>query len=522
MRSSMQLPRMLPKSPTPKTPKSPKSLKPSLNSAEADSAPAERVSSLRTLFRITGLLLIILFVSHAGLSGAEAEDEMAYTIEELRDSLLENSTDLAKQRSALQKASLDLAQAKAGRFPQIDLSITGSRIFNPMDAITVSSDELAASLGGTLPGGEAGSSASSPGNYITLMEAQEPNYYQADLSFQQPIFTWGKISSSIALYRKLEEVQRLQLLKQEDGLETRLNILIASAEQLSRIERNLLRQKRLAERLVEIVEESYNSGFIVYEKVLEARINAKRIDLALLEIAEKKTEAVLDLVDITGIDDLSMEQLPELRDEQKKRILENTFPALEVLESEALSPERRSLHILALLKEVKVESLDIAKASHYWKPDLALQIDLGYSGSRFPFLEADWYRQNDYDLNLTVAVQTTLWDGGKKLQNTAQRQEEVSDASIDIDAARRNISKELRRTLLKYELNIDSIAWMDLQIEHQKAKLAAKQNKYELGSGSEADLIESQLQVGEKMIAKEEEVLAACRNYYSKFAYLRL
>ncbi|MCF7953757.1 MAG: hypothetical protein K9K78_06745, partial [Spirochaetales bacterium] len=81
MRSSMQLPRMLPK--TPKNSKIPKTFR---NPPEADSVPDERVSSLRTFFRITGLLLIILFVSHAGLSGAEAEDEIAYTIEELRDS----------------------------------------------------------------------------------------------------------------------------------------------------------------------------------------------------------------------------------------------------------------------------------------------------------------------------------------------------------------------------------------------------------------------------------------------------
>jgi hypothetical protein len=75
-----------------------------------------------------------------------------------------------------------------------------------------------------------------------------------------------------------------------------------------------------------------------------------------------------------------------------------------------------NLAILLKLKEVAQLATKISSASVNWKPDFALQTTIGYGGSRFPLLETDWYRQDDYTLNFTVAVKSTIWDGGKKIR----------------------------------------------------------------------------------------------------------
>jgi len=435
-----------------------------------------------------------------------------YTIEGLRSRMFAQSTALAKQETEVEKAELDLAQAKAGRMPEISLQVTGTYLFNPMEAVKVKTDDIITALGTALPSAAAGSQT---GEYITLMDAQEPTHYQFSLGIEQPVFTWGKISGAVELYETIAEVQRQRLEQQKRELEARFNVLLLSAEYVSIIKGTLEEQQQLAGRLVEIMQKSYESGFAVSEDVLGARIDAKQIDLALLEIEEKQSQIVYELANLAGLDTLQPADIPEFPEEWTQDILEKQFPAADDLEREAVSSAQPNMRTVELLKEVQDISVRIAKASHYWKPDLGLQIDMGYSGPRFPFVETDWYRQNDYDFNVTVALQTTVWDGGKKLKDTALSRQDAAAAEIDITAAKREIRKKLRESLLKFKLQRETAAYKDLQIEHAKNRLNSQRRQFELGSGSEADVIQQQLNVGEKLIERSQAVIEAGTQYYT-------
>ena len=74
------------------------------------------------------------------------------------------------------------------------------------------------------------------------------------------------------------------------------------------------------------------------------------------------------------------------------------------------SPEIKMLNELREINELRV---DISRGSSGLKPDIGLHLELGYSGPRFPFIEADWFGQDSLNLTSTIAVKSSIYDGGK-------------------------------------------------------------------------------------------------------------
>ncbi len=430
-----------------------------------------------------------------------------YTLGELQEAAVQESRDLQLLDAELEQSMIDLAQARAGRWPEVSLLVTGSYIFNPMDAIRINPDQVASLISlpeGFGPAPEAG--------YVTLFPAQEPTYYQFGLTFTQPVFTWGKIPNSIELYRLMTEVNRLRISQKEREIRSALPVLVHSLGYLGRIEALMEQQLSDARRLVAIARENYESGFIMYEDVLSAQIQAQEVEVLVLEIAGEMQQLLERIARLTGIHDVSYDQLvvPDndaFRDYQ--------FPGREVLIEEALSLEREPVKILSLLTEVQELALQITEASVYWKPNLGLRIDVGYSGPRFPLAEADWFRQNDYDLNITVALETTIWDGGKRLLDVKSSAQDLRAAEIKLDDARQEISSTLTMSLLTYDLSQSRISYHELKEESAYAQLQFQQRQYDAGAGGEPDLISARIVYRSRQIETYQKMIEAVKHYYT-------
>ncbi|MBQ7645100.1 MAG: TolC family protein, partial [Spirochaetales bacterium] len=329
----------------------------------------------------------------------------ALTMGDLESAMLGNNPDIRKAREEVNKAMLDVRDAKAGYTPTIDLTITGSYIANPIDPIRVN-------LGDYVD-----TSAYGIGNdYITLYNGQENMYYQFSLSLTQPIFTWGKITNAVKLYQKVYDARLLQLEDSVQKLRTEICTRTAVLHYLLEIQTILEEQASISERLVQMAQDAKENGMMLETEALSVRVQARQLDVAKAQIDQQIVLMLTELQNITGLSDLQaidIEFDESRMDALVKQLCDTEYNNLL---SRSLSPSRTTFQMLTRLSEIASLTHDIAGASVNWKPDLALVVNADYTGSRLPFAEKDWYGKDDWSATITIALRTTVFDGGKAVR----------------------------------------------------------------------------------------------------------
>ena len=334
-------------------------------------------------------------------------------------------------------------------------------------------------------------SPNSTGQYLTLYDGMENTFYSFQLDVTQPIYTWGKLKTAIKLYEKVSEIKLLQISSKEKQLQTELNTRIVSLFYLLQIENLLKTQDELANKLVKISEDAQKNGLLLNQDVLEAKINAQQINIVQQEIKEQFFNLLLSIQKMTGNQNLSLEDINFIPDENKFYEFANQ-DRKELLEK-ALDTKQETFTILKNLEQISQFSTQIAQASVYWKPDFALKMSLGYGGSRFPFIEKDWFRQDDYTTNFTVALKTTVWDGGKKLNEIKKNQSKEETANINYTDAELSIKQKLQEQFNIIDLELSKIEYQKLKIETLDSKIKQQEQLFNSGYGSEKDLLQAKI-----------------------------
>lgn len=424
-----------------------------------------------------------------------------HTLGSLRDAMLSSNPELLKLGEEYRRSVLDVKDAYAGFGPTVDLQLSGTYLMNPpIGSITVSSDDL---LG--LLSWPAGFSPSSPGRYITLYDGMESTWYNAQIVIQQPIFTWGKIYNAVRLYRKISDAKGLQLSstrrRQETELETRLTALFY----LDRIQGILREEQDYADRLVSFTETAERTGMLLHQDVLDARMQAKRLEIARRDVEEQVSAQLIEIEKLTGIENLTYDDIDFMVDESAaEEVL--ALDRADVMER-ALSSEQETMHILSLMQDISDLAVRISKGYVNWKPDVAMQMSFGYGGPRFPLFEPNWLRKDDYTLNLSVGIRTTIWDGGKKVRDVSRKISEARTASIEKDDARSTIRHTLEQQWNTADVCSMRMEYQDLKIETAELKIRQQEVLHESGYGSESDLLSAKIDLCNERIEKEKQAL---------------
>jgi len=438
--------------------------------------------SRRISFGKTGFVLLFLSVLLSGISA-----QTLYSFDDLMNLMENNNAELQKAKQDFVQSTLDVKDAKAGFFPQAVLTAAGTYMFNPMmDDITINVDELLSGI--SWPGGL---KPEPTGQYLKLYDGMENTQYSFTLDITQPVFTWGKLTNAVKLYNEVSDIKKLQLDSKRGQLAAELKTRLASAHYIGQILELLEVQKNYTERLLKISEEAWGQGALLYQDLLDARIQAKEIDIASVEINDQFSSLILGIEKITGLKNLTRDQLNFVPDDDGA--VYNTEERKTLMDM-ALNDKQESIVILAKLEKVSEYSNKIAKASVYWKPDLALNISLGYSGSRFPLIETDWYRKNDYSANATIAIRTTVFDGGKKLNDIKRTQSVYESSQADAEQARTSIAQNLTQQFNAVDLSLAKIEYQRLKIENFDSKIAQQRQLFESGYGAETALIQAEIE----------------------------
>lgn len=446
-------------------------------------------------------LFCILILINFSIILFSQETVNSYTIDELSNQLKINNSELKILNQEYQQSLIDVKNAKAGLGPTIDLTVSGTYFLNPpIDSIVLNVDDILNSI--TWPDSM---DIKPSGQYLTLYDGMENTFYSFQLDVTQPIYTWGKLKNAIKLYEKVSEIKQLQISSKEKQLQTELNTRIVSLFYLSQIETLLNTQDEYANRLVKISEDAQKNGILLEQDVLEAKISAQQINITQQEIKEQFFNLLLSIQKMTGNQNLELANINFTPNENI--FYEFANRNRDELFSKALNTTQDTFLILENLEQISQYTTKIAQASVYWKPDFALKLSLGYGGSRFPFLEKDWFRQNDYTTNFTLALKTTVWDGGKKINEIKKSKSKEEIADVNYDDAVLSIKQKLQEQFNVIDLALSKIEYQKLKLQTLDSKIKQQEQLFNSGYGSEQELLQAKIERNTAQIELEQNKL---------------
>ncbi|MDC7236194.1 MAG: TolC family protein [Sphaerochaetaceae bacterium] len=437
----------------------------------------------------------------------------AFTHQQLAMKVMLNNPSLSNSRKDIELAILDVKDAKATHQPTIEFQSTGTYMINPpIGKIVVNPEDYISGQSGT-SGTLSSLSALGLDGPITVYKGMEDTYYNFAIQLTQPLYTWGKINTAVDLYNKVVTIKSIQNSSLYKKLESELEARESAIYYIKLMNQNLEEQILLANELIEIVEDAKENQLVLEQDVLEAKIQAKQIEIGKKKLQKEENtqlSKIAELINDNSINSKSIEY--EVNEIEIINIMQTD---LDTLIEKTTSINNDNIKILSILKEVDEDQTSIAKDSIYWKPDLALQIDASYSGYRLPLVETGYYTQDSAGLNITIALKSTIWDGGKKLNDIARKKINESKEDLDLIEAKNQIIQTLKDNLYTMELASSKIEYQELNSQIIESKINNLTKEYEEGYTDKTEVLKAKLELKSSELETLQQKAERATSYYT-------
>ncbi len=451
------------------------------------------------------IFIILLFINIIPL--------FALTHEELANKILINNPSLVKYKNDISISKLDLKDAKAKKQPTIDFLITSTYMSNPpVGKIIVNPEDYISGESGT-SGTLTPLSAIGLDGPLTVYKGMEDTQYNFKIVLTQPLYTWGKINKSIEIYESLYTLKNKQANIKYKQLLNELEIREASIYYIKEMKENLLLQKEISNKLLDIINQSYKNDLVLEIDLLEAQIKTKEIDLGIAQLKKQEQTQLFKIRELVNDTTIESDDIEYIFNEENIEII-NTKNYKELIEI-ATASSNENIQLLSILKNIKEKELSIAKNDIYWKPDFALQLEASYSGPRFPLIERGYYTQNQAGINVTLAIKSTIWDGGIKLNNIKREKLNSENINQDIIISKNQISQTIME-------NLSIIEYSNQKIEYQEQNSKIIENKinnlnFEInqGYGNKTDILYKEIEKLNSNFQIINQKLERCISYFT-------
>jgi outer membrane protein len=346
----------------------------------------------------------------------------------------ERSEILMIQQSTIKRARLALAEARGLLGPELSFEAVGGYMAHPPLTITVEAGDLASIPPSTLI----------PPVDLTFPEDQPAGYFELSLQLSQPLFTWGKLKSSVQLAGLGLESSRAELAERKRKLQQDLHTAYFSGV-LARDSLELLQQ--ILDILQEIEEDrkrAFELGSVNRLSVLEIQARISEARRRIVQAGEAFASALEAIALYTDLNPEKIELNSAFR-EDKPRLSEVELKDSALKSSPSLAKAR-------LDQERARANLQLIRGGANFRPDLSLKLTFELSGQRIPWPKTDW--ADAWDLNLIAGMGTegSLFDSGRS-RNELRRAEEVLTASqLAIDLLTKQVRLQIRRAFENLEL----------------------------------------------------------------------
>lgn len=437
----------------------------------------------------------------AASSFAQSDGATHVSIQELLEAADANSSSIHRVRLSVRESQDGVESARAERRPEIRASADVSYLTNPMDPISLRSGEL-----GTyqIPG----FSIELPPEDYELFPGMEPTLIRLGVELEQPLFTWGKICTGVALAEQVVQLRGHELAQTKVEVHGEVRTRYHAIAQLTRMIGTVGEQVELAEELVRHARAAASSGIAVRTDLISAEIGLQEAQIGLRQLRYERDLQLVHLRSLTGRDELGVEQIvAEIPEQWEQQPL---FPT-EILTRRAREASA-ALDALEVAQTVAQLNAEIARLTASARPDLGLVLQLSFEGPRVPLLEPDWYGQNELGLVASLGVQTTVFDGGRSASSASVAQRGAERAILDAEIARRELERQVAETALAVEFNRARIAYLDQVASNRARERDVERAKWEAGAVDRGAVVRADLALLSVRLERQTEALELAQN----------
>lgn len=429
-------------------------------------------------------------------------DDTKLTYDDLRASMSVNNTALLSAGEEYTSALIDVEDAKSNYHPQIGYTVAGSYVLNhqTMDLDLGGIKEWAngqeikvptqfpMSPEITIPMSSVTDTL--PDSYNMVVDVSDP-YLSASISLVQPIYTWGKVTSSVKMNEEIAQAKALQIGDTQAQLDAQLKASLASLYYLKGFDGILQEMKSDADELVDIARSGSEAGVALSQDVAQAQVGAKQLELAIVQVRTQVDTLVSQLETLTGISGLTPEMIDYVPDEDFYDQIADADRR--TLELQATGNGQATMQMLDHMVSATQYAQKAADRSMYVVPDIALSVSADYSAP----MTRDFVEQSAWGVTVAVALQGTIWDGGQRLNDRDRAESATRSAQIARQQAIDTIHTTLAQNFASIDLALAQIDYQDADIAMLEDQLAVEETKLEYGTGSRQDVIEKRIELNQ-------------------------
>ena len=429
------------------------------------------------------------------------------TIEEAEKMMMRNNTSIRSAEEAVVQAGLDLKDSKASFSPTISISGSMTYMSEPLvGPVIMESSDILSQMG-------LGSYSDMASGYVTLYDGMENTMYMGTLSLTQPLITWGKLGKAVDLYKNILTAQSLRKDDTVAQNKAELRIRVWSMKYLEEMEGLVDEAMALSKELVDMAKSSYENGMILRQDWLEAEISSLEVEVKKAELDDNYSSLMEGLRSLIG--DYSVSYSDFILPEDESFLYKYRESNLDDLILAATGEDSNNLKAIKNLIGAYTNQKTIADRSLYGIPDFALQAQLTYSSSRLPLIETGW-KQNDNDsLNLSIGFKTTLWDGGKAINDVKRAQSNIRSAESQYDSALSQIRVAVTSNYNGMMKNIANIQYQSEKIQNLEMELENIRIGLSYGQNSVSDEKQKMLEIVEAKSNLLASKIALVQNVYT-------
>lgn len=444
-----------------------------------------------------------------------AQDQNKVTYEELRAGMSASSTDIMQAVEDYKSASADLREAKSNLHPQITYSLAGSYVYNHQ-VMDLDMTDIKKEISGmnmeipqppiSIPLAPLASQIND--NISYPIDISDP-YLNASVSLIQPVYTWGKLTSSIDMYEEIKAARALQIGDTEARLDATLKAYLSSLYYLRQVSERLEGMKEDTNQLVQLAKDSSEAGLILSQDAAQARVSARQIDMTLTQVRTQMDTILSQIEVMTGYDNLTADMIDYTPDEDGMRALAQADRTM--LEAMATSASQNSMQMLTHMINATQAAKKAADRSMYVVPDIALSVSANYTAP----LTSSFIDNSSWSVTVAVALQGTIWDGGKNLSARDKAESAASSAEISRKEAVNTIKTTLAQNFAAMDLALAQIDYQSANIEMLDSQLELEKTRYEYGAASRQDVLEKQLECAQAEIERLNAFISLAGSAYT-------
>lgn len=419
-----------------------------------------------------------------GVLYASAASSETLTADQLIELVRTANSSVVSARLGEKEAAGRVKTARGALLPTVSMDAKGTWFANPSEAVTLNAGSF-----GSIPIPTPANPTLLPSTDVTLLDAQDPFYYQAAFSFDQALWTWGKLDAAV----KTREAELLAARTSGDRVEAlaladvwrALYDLVFQREAFSLVEA----QRDLSARMLASVAASRDAGAVTSLEYEEAVLNAENLERSAESLADSIAKLERSIVLMAGLDPAGSYTVSTAGLD----LTADTGPSREDTPQWTQRARSGNLDLLLASRTVDLRNCaaELARRQAAGKPDVGLNLRGGWNGSRLPG-ETDWDESGDWFVTASVAIKGTLLDFGVSSGKIQEASAAAERSASDFSWAASQVETAVENALASLHTLSRDVEYRERVAAFRASKVLDAESRLEAGAGTELSVMNAQ------------------------------